>query len=281
MGIIVSAALIFSTPQIVETIMQVFVAIMGIIFVVTAIIVGPDFLALLKGFIPSIPAGATVNTIALIGTTFIGINLVYHSVASADKWTDEENLKDSYFDTMMNVALGVLMTLALIITTATVLYGTGTTVESPIVYVDALEPVLGSWARIFGALGLFFAGLSSSIATAYMAGLIFGKMFDWEEDDARSKAISVGAIAIGTLFAMFGARPTQIILFAQATSGFFLPFISILVSNFLGVVGRSKVPRICNKVVLPAPEAPTIEITSAFFTCSETLFSTCSSPKFL
>lgn len=228
MGVIVSAALIFSTPQIVETIMQVFVAIMGIIFVVTALIVGPDFLPLLKGFVPTVPSGGIVNTIALIGTTFIGINLVYHSVASADKWTDEENLKDSYFDTMMNVALGVVMTLALIITTATVLYGTGIVVDSPIVYVEALEPVLGSWARIFGATGLFFAGLSSSIATAYMAGLIFGKMFKWEEDDKRSKAISVAAIAIGTLFAMFGARPTQIILFAQATSGFFLPFISIL-----------------------------------------------------
>lgn len=228
MGVIVSAALIFSTPQIVETVMQVFVAIMGVIFIVTAVIVGPDLLALAKGFVPTVPSGGIVNTIALIGTTFIGVNLVYHSVASADKWTNEENLKDSYFDTMMNVALGVVMTVALIITTATVLYGTGATVDSPIVYVDALEPVLGSWARIFGATGLFFAGLSSSIATAYMAGLIFGKMFDWEEDDNRSKAVSVGAIAIGTLFAMFGARPTQIILFAQATSGFFLPFISVL-----------------------------------------------------
>lgn len=228
MGVGVSIALIFSTPQIVETIMQVFVAVMGIIFVVTAIIVGPDFTALLKGFIPSMPSGSIVNTIALIGTTFIGINLVYHSVASADKWSEEEDLKDSYFDTMMNVALGVLMTLALIITTATVLSGTGVIVDSPMVYVNALEPVLGTWARIFGALGLFFAGLSSSIATAYMAGLIFGRIFGWVEDDVRAKAISIAAIVVGTLFAMFGARPTQIILFAQATSGFFLPFISIL-----------------------------------------------------
>lgn len=228
MGVLVSAALIYSTPQIVETIMQVFVAVMGIIFIVTAVIVGPDLIPLLKGFVPSIPSGGVVNTIALVGTTFIGVNLVYHSVASADKWTEEENLKDSYFDTIMNVSLGVLMTVALIITTATVLFGTGAIVDSPIVYVEALEPVLGSWARMFGAFGLLFAGLSSSIATAYMAGVIFGKMFDWEEDDKRSKAVSVIAIVIGTLFAMFGARPTQIILFAQATSGFFLPFISIL-----------------------------------------------------
>lgn len=228
MGMLVSAALIFTTPQIVETIMQVFVAVMGIIFIVTAIIVGPDLVALLKGFVPTIPTGGVVNTIALIGTTFIGVNLVYHSVASADKWSEEEDLKDSYFDTVMNVSLGVLMTIALIITTATVLFSTGIMVDSPIVYVEALEPVLGTWARIFGAFGLLFAGLSSSIATAYMAGVIFGKLFDWEEDDNRSKAVSVTAIAIGTLFAMFGARPTQIILFAQATSGFFLPFISVL-----------------------------------------------------
>lgn len=229
MGIVCIAAIIFTTPQIIETIMKAFVAIMGIIFIITAIIVGPEIPAMLRGFVPTVPSGGIVNTIALIGTTFIGINLVFHSVASSDKWNSEEDLKDSYFDTRMNVSLGVLMTLALIITTAAVLFQSGTVVDSPMVFVKSLEPVLGSWARIFGSLGLVFAGLSSSIATPYMTGVIFGKLFDWDkENDKRPKSIAVAAVIIGMLFAMFGAKPTQIILIAQATSGFFLPFISIL-----------------------------------------------------
>lgn len=229
MGLVSAAAIIFTTPKIIETIMQLFVAVMGIIFVITAIVVGPDISAVLKGFIPTVPSGGIVNTVALIGTTIIGINLVFHSVASSDKWSNEEDLEDSYFDTNLNVSLGVLMTLALIITTSAVLFGSGIVVDSPLVYSKSLEPVLGSWARIFGSLGLVFAGLSSSIATPYMTGVIFGKLFNWnKENDVRSKIVAVIAVIIGTLFAMFGARPTQIILFAQATSGFFLPFISVL-----------------------------------------------------
>lgn len=229
MGIVSMAALLFTTPKIIELIMKFFVAIMGIIFVITATIAGPNIPAMLKGFIPSVPSGAIVNTVALIGTTIIGINLVFHSIASADKWTQEGELEDSYFDTKLNVSLGVLMTVALIITTSTVLFQSGIVVDSPLVYSKSLEPVLGNWARIFGSFGLVFAGLSSSIATPYMSGVIFSKLFKWnKENDYRPKVIAGIAVVIGTAFAMFGARPTQIIIFAQATSGFFLPFISIL-----------------------------------------------------
>src|SRR5690606_13744655 len=102
-----------------------------------------------------------------------------HSIASADKWGKKEDLEDSYFDTNLNVSLGVLMTLALIITTAAVLFGSDTVVDSPVVYSKALEPALGTWARVFGSTGLIFAGLSSAIATPYMTGVIFAKIFKW------------------------------------------------------------------------------------------------------
>ncbi len=227
-GVLSAAAIWFSTPNIIELIMKGFVALMGIIFVITAIVVGPDLGALLKGFIPTVPDGSLVTTVALIGTTIIGINLVYHSIAATDKWHKESDIEDSKFDTNLNVSLGVLMTLAVIITTSAVLFGTGTEVNSPIVYSQALEPVLGSWARSFAGLGLALAGLSSAIATPYMTGIIFGKLFKWEDDSVKQKLVALVAIAFGTVLAMQGQRPTQIILFAQATSGVFLPFISLL-----------------------------------------------------
>lgn len=229
MGLVSLAAIIFSTPKVIELIMKAFVALMGIIFVLTAIVAKPNVLDILKGLIPTVPSGALVNTVALIGTTIIGINLVFHSLASVDKWGNESDLEDSYFDTKLNVTLGVLMTMALLITSSAVLHGTDTVVDNPVVYSKSLEPVLGSWARIFGSTGLVMAGLSSAIATPYMTGVILGYIFKWnKENDIRPKLVASGAVVIGTLFAMFGKRPTQIILFAQATSGVFLPFIAIL-----------------------------------------------------
>ncbi len=229
MGIVALIAVVFTTPKIIELIMKTFVAVMGIIFVLTAIIVGPDLGAMFAGLIPSVPDGSLITTVALIGTTIIAINLVFHSVASADKWTDEKDLQDSYFDTKLNVSLGVVMTVGLIVTTSAVLFGTGTAVTSPIVFAQALEPTLGTWARIFAATGLVFAGLSSAIATPYMAGVIWGRVFKWnKENDVRPKIIASIIVLFGTGFAMFGTTPVPIILFAQATSGIFLPFIAIL-----------------------------------------------------
>lgn len=60
-------------------------------------------------------------------------------------------------------------TLGIIVTAGTVLYGTGTEITNPVVFSQSLEPVLGPAARIIGDLGLFLAGLSSSIATPFIA----------------------------------------------------------------------------------------------------------------
>lgn len=75
------------------------------------------------------------------------------------------------------------MTLAIIITSGTVLYGTGTQITNPVVFSQSLQPVLGSSARIIGDLGLFLAGLSSSIATPYMAGMIIARLLHWEKKE--------------------------------------------------------------------------------------------------
>lgn len=247
MGLVALAAILFSTPKIIELIMKTFVALMGIIFVATAIIVGPNWADVFGGLVPSIPDGATVTTIALIGTTIIAINLVFHSVASAEKWTDDKDLSDSYFDTKMNVSLGVLMTLGLIITTSAILFGTGTVVDSPIVFAAALEPTLGTGARVFAATGLVLAGLSSAIATPYMVGHIWSKVFKWNKpNDIRPKAVAAVITVFGMLLAMFGTTPVPIILFAQATSGVFLPFIAVL---FVVATNSKKLGKFKNTVL--------------------------------
>lgn len=229
MGLVALAATTFSTPKVIELIMKVFVALMGLIFVITAIIVGPNWGDVLVGVIPSIPDGSLITTIALVGTTIIAINLVFHSVASAEKYTSEESLEDAYFDTSLNISLGVVMTIGLLITTSATLFGTGTVVNSPIVFAQALESTLGAGARIFAATGLVLAGLSSAIATPYMVGQIWKRVFKWNDaNDTRAKIVAGIIVIFGLVLAALGTTPVPIILFAQATSGVFLPFIAVL-----------------------------------------------------
>ena len=236
-GVIAICTVVFGTPKLLEVVCQFFVVAMGVLFIITMFLSNPDWGAVARGIIPSLPEGSLVNCMGLIGTTIIAINLVYHSMGCQDKYHGDEGYADSKFDTRFNVILGVLMTLAIIITAGTVLYGTGTEITNPVVFSQSLEPVLGSSARIIGDLGLFLAGLSSSIATPYMAGMIIARLMGWgKEKDAWRKAFTCMLIVFGTVLACMGQTPTQIIIVTQALSGFFLPFIAI----FFVISGNNK-----------------------------------------
>ena len=149
-GMIAIATVVCGTPKLLEMICQFFVVAMGILFIITMFLSKPEWGTVAKGVVPSLPEGSLVNCMGLIGTTIIAINLVYHSMGCQGKYKGNEGYDDSKFDTRFNVILGVLMTLAIIITSGTVLYGTGTQITNPVVFSQSLQPVLGSSARIIG-----------------------------------------------------------------------------------------------------------------------------------
>lgn len=223
-------AVVVGTAKTLETLMSIFVGLMGFIFVLTMFLVTPNYGEVLTGFIPTnIPEGSGVTIIALIGTTLIGINLLMQAVTAAEKWNSPEDLEASKFDTGFNVGIGIIITAAIIISSGTVIYGTGTVVDTPLVFSRMLEPVLGSYARIIGNVGIAAAGLSSAIATPLILKVVLARVFRWDANDIKARAAGGGAVIFGTIFAAFGTSPTQIIVFASAFSGLFLPIVAILI----------------------------------------------------
>lgn len=234
-ALIAVSTVFLSSYKTLSRIMQIFVSLMGILFVITMIAVKPDLGALFRGLlIPSMPEGSVINALALVGTTLIGINLVLHSITTNETWAGKgdvkEGIADARFDIFVNIAIGAVITLSIVIVGAAVLYGTNAKVSSPLVFTQSLEPVLGSWARYVGDLGLFAAGLSSAIAVPFTMRAILSNVFTWEKGIASTQVRVLGVIvvAFGAAFAILGSSPTQIIIFAQATSGFILPFIAAL-----------------------------------------------------
>lgn len=229
-GIIAMLTAVLGSYKLLEKVMQLLVSAMGVLFLITMVTVRPDIVGILKGIVPTLPAGSAATSISLIGTTLVGINLVLHSINCQDRYKSEEDLSDARFDINVNVWIGVIITISIIITSTAVLYGTGTEVTSPLVFSKQLEPVLGNWARVVGDLGLFAAGISSAIAVAYTIKAIFSRIFKWEGGTNCVYAKIAGAVVVifGTVLAMINTKPTQIIVFAQAVSGFSLPFFAIL-----------------------------------------------------
>lgn len=221
---------VVGSSKLLELIMKLFVGFMGIVFIVTMIFVRPSISGILSGLVPIVPQGGFLLTLALIGTTLIGINIILHSITTKNKWSNIEDLSDSRWDIVFNILIGGLITFSIVTISATVLKGNELKGNPALIFTQSLEPVLGNYASIFGNLGLFAAGLSSAIAVPFTMKNITSKVFNFEKgaEDIKAKILGTVVIFFGAFLAIIGRNPQEIIILAQATSGLFLPLITVL-----------------------------------------------------
>ncbi|MDA8962038.1 Nramp family divalent metal transporter [Congregibacter sp.] len=230
-----SAALLFLPAyKQLERVLIALVLVMSAVFVASALLLKPDWSALLQGLtLPSLPAGSLTPVIALIGTTVVPYNLFLQANAAREHWADEPDrafaLSAARTDTVVSVALGGLITLAIVSAAAVTFFSHGLAF-SPDKISTQLDPVLGPSGRYVFALGLFAAGLTSAItaplAAAYAVCGALGLPDTLRGTAFRAVALSV--VLTGTLFAATGARPLSLIVFAQAANGLLLPVIAII-----------------------------------------------------
>ena len=247
--------------KILEPVLIILVLIMSIVFVVTMIIIDVNFGSVLKGLVvPSIPKGSMLTVIALIGTTVVPYNLFLHANLAKEKWKYVEidiALKESRSDTVLSIGLGGLITLAVMSTSAVAFFETERIFSSSSIATQ-LEPVLGSSANLFFALGLMAAGLTSAITAPLAAAYAVSGALGWPSDfnDFRFRIIWVSVLLIGTGFAALGTKPITAILFAQAANGLLLPIIAVFLliimnrRDLIGVHTNGKFANILGSLVV-------------------------------
>ncbi|MBS3978054.1 MAG: Nramp family divalent metal transporter [Syntrophomonadaceae bacterium] len=234
--------------KVLEKVLIAMVVLMSLVFIATAVVVRPDFSAMLQGlFVPYIPAGALFLTLGLIGTTVVPYNLYLHSAVAAERWgkaiDKKESIKNSNLDILVSIGLGGFISMAIIITAAA-MHGTGA-VKNAADMARQLEPLLGPWAKWFFATGLFAAGTTSAITAPLAASYAITAIVGWSTDmkSSRFRAIWIAVLGAGAAISFSGVSPVQIILFAQGTNGILLPISAI----FLLVVMNKR--RIMQKFV--------------------------------
>ena len=238
LGVIAFALLWSGSYKSIEKFLTALVVIMGVVFFICAIAVGPDWGAVFKGLfgfqVPDVDK-AWMTVAALMGTTVVPYNIYLHASSAATKWgkdgDTEDALANSRLDSILSIGLGGLISMAIIICAAATIGKTGAEVKSGADMAKALEPLLGSWATIFFGIGLFCAGISSTLTAPMAAAFASTGILGWDEDlkDKKFKIFWVIVLVFG-IFAtcVLGASPTQIILFAQAANAFLLPITGIL-----------------------------------------------------
>jgi manganese transport protein len=224
-----AAILLFGGYRLIEKALIGAVLLMTVSFAGALFIIGPDWRALFSSaIIPSIPAGAFPLVLGLIGTTIVPYNLFLHAAAARKRWNGPQDLGEARFDARLSIGLGGAVSILVLSTAAASLFGTGAVIASASDMARQLEPAFGAAASWLIAAGLFAAGLSSAVTAPLATGFAAAELLGFESDPSSLKfrLVAGTVLLIGAVVAMTGARPVELILFAQIANGVLLPVIA-------------------------------------------------------
>ncbi|MFW6000426.1 MAG: Nramp family divalent metal transporter [Halorubrum sp.] len=228
MGLVAGALLWTGNYKLIERVFIALVVVMGLTFVLNAIVVRPDVGALFTGLVPRVPEGSSTLIVGLIGTTVVGYNLFLHASTVQERWDGPEDLKECQTDTILMVAVGGLITTAIVVTAAAV-FPQGTEIGDVGAMAEQLEPVLGGYAMTFFAIGLFAAGFTSAMSAPLAGAYATAGALGWERDltSTRFRAIWMAILAVGIVSSGLGYNPVELIVFAQVANGLLLPVLAV------------------------------------------------------
>lgn len=240
-GLVAFLLLWFGSTKIIAQTLGVIVAVMGICFLSTAVIMKPYLGSIFTSALtPRLPTGSELLVIGLIGTTVVPYNLFLGSGIK-----HAQNIKEMRISLSFAVILGGVVSMAVLIV--------GTSISGSFTYealATSLGNTLGSWAATFFGIGLCAAGLSSALTAPLAAALtargFLGNASDpaWKDRGSKMR-ITWGAVLLtGILFGVLQVQPIPAIILAQALNGIILPFITIfllLVMNDASLLDKSSI----------------------------------------
>jgi len=249
-ALVAGLALLFPKLQVLARILGFLVVIMGIVFMVTAIMVKPEISEVFRGlFIPWYPAGSGMLILGLIGTTVVPYNLFLGS-GIADR---TQAISEMRFGIATAVILGGIVSIAVLIV--------GSAVDGEFSFINLanmLASKVGEWAIWFFGVGLFAAGFSSAITAPLASALTAKDLFQKNENPSWDKNgryyIFTWAFVLftGMFFGTIGLKPIPAIIAAQALNGLILPFISIFLwftVNNIKLMGKEKVNKVFSDLI--------------------------------
>ncbi len=205
------------------------VALMGGIFLTTLFFVPVDWSQVLHGLtLPTIPDGAMVKTIALIGTTVVTYNLFLHGSVAKKYWFGVHS-RFAWRRELLGMA--IFLPIGGIISAAILIAGAGletNTVASVADISAVIRPVAGPFAEVLFGAGLFAAGITSAVTAPLAAACGVREIFGWPDDSRHQgfRIVWLSVLVIGMGFALLGRGPLEIIIAAQAANGLLLPVIA-------------------------------------------------------
>ena len=210
-----------------------FVSLIGLAFVFEIWLADVSWAQTAVGWMtPTFPLGALTVIMGVLGAVVMPHNIFLHSeVIQSRQWNAqgadviEKQLKYEFLDTLTGMGAGWAINSAMIIVAAAVFYKNGIVVNELPQVTLTLEPIFGKASAVVFALGLLFAGLSSSVTAAMAGGSVFAGIFiePFDINDPHSR-IGLGITLLGALAViMLLSDPFKGILWSQIALSMQLP----------------------------------------------------------
>ena len=214
----------------VEKIITACIIVMILAFYITLVGVGgPDGGDLAKGLFEfKVPEGSLATALAFISTNAAVTSGIYATYLGKEKkWRKEDLFNGVMFtDALVHIISVVLISGAIILVGAIVLYPQGLAIQAPAQLAEMLVPIMGTAAKYIMGLALVGAGFSSLLANTQRGMVLLGAGFD-KNVGLETKFIRIGCL-VCLVFAMcvcysYGGSPTQLILMANVATSIATP----------------------------------------------------------
>ena len=270
----------FGVYKLIENVNRVLIGLMVIAFVLTAFYSGPSIGEVVReGFSFTIPGGDYVLFLALLSTTMPFTIPIGLSVFLKQKYCDQNNglagnmlgkeLLLAKFDLRTNMVITGLISVAIIVCAGTVIHPQGIEIKGAGDMAIQLTPLLGKFAGILFALGLWGAGFSSGIYQITIQPPMFNDALGLADDvkARRSRVLMViAAIAPVIIVYLYSKSPVGIIITAQFLTGLALPLITAIIwklcrkKQFMGALVNTRTQNFVFGVIMVLVSAIAIRV---------------------
>lgn len=223
-------------------------------YVVAAFMAGPNWGVVAQStFIPEMTGNAHFISviIAMIGTTIAPWMMFYTQSNVVDKGVSDthDEMLSQKIDTISGSMIACLVAWFIIVTTGTVLFPQGISVESAADAANALAPVAGQYAQILFAAGLVAASFLAACVLPLTTAFVICEAFGWEasldstwKEAPMFKGIFTGVIIISAVVILIPNLNLMVIMLTtQLINGLILPVLLVfmaLISSDKRIMGK-------------------------------------------
>ncbi len=215
-----------------EILVKIVIGLMIIGFVGTLFIVGVDLRAAVAGLVPGFPDKESIFlALGMAATTFSIAAAAYQNHLMKEKKWGLDDLTTEGLDSLLGIGILGGVSVVVLLTSASVIHGTGERVFTAQTMALQLEPLFGSAAFYLFVSGFFFASFSSLVVNPFIGATLLADGFgrDPSIDGRVVKGWAIAILAVGLCFVLlFKGSPIELLRIAQALAVVAFPVLGFL-----------------------------------------------------